>query len=192
MAALLLVAYLNLGIPEPVFTVRPAMAQWDGTIEDVIEGLDRDFSFGGKEEIKRENLQITNETNREEIKIRELSPQTNTTQATAAAAAAVAASATITFSIVEFGPANGVDSLLVSFAGQTLVSGLNNNTVVVSVNAVPGSSQTLTVNCLAALSIFCDYEVTIVSGATINGSSSTGFQMQGAGSAPATFTVLAS
>ncbi len=40
-------------------------------IDDAIGGLEQDFSFGGKEEIKRGNLDTANEQNREDIKIEE-------------------------------------------------------------------------------------------------------------------------
>ncbi len=41
-------------------------------IDDVIQGLDRDFSVGdSKEDVKRSNLEAANEQNREDIKIEE-------------------------------------------------------------------------------------------------------------------------
>ncbi|QPJ62921.1 MAG: DUF4402 domain-containing protein [Candidatus Nitronauta litoralis] len=44
-------------------------AQMD--IDDVINGLDQDFNFGGKEQIKGQNKELANEQNREDIKIQE-------------------------------------------------------------------------------------------------------------------------
>ncbi|QPJ60894.1 MAG: hypothetical protein G3M70_02920 [Candidatus Nitronauta litoralis] len=38
-------------------------------IDDVIQGLDQDFSFGGKEEVKQSNKAVANEQNREDIQI---------------------------------------------------------------------------------------------------------------------------
>lgn len=38
-------------------------------IDDVIDGLDKDFSMGGKQEVKQDNLAAANEQNREDIQI---------------------------------------------------------------------------------------------------------------------------
>ncbi len=38
-------------------------------IDDVIQGLDQDFSFGGKQEVKQSNKAVANEQNREDTQI---------------------------------------------------------------------------------------------------------------------------
>lgn len=40
-------------------------------IDDVIDGLDQDFSLGGKQEVKQSNVAAANEQNREDIKLKE-------------------------------------------------------------------------------------------------------------------------
>ena len=52
-----------------IVTPTPLPAQ---DIDDVMQGLDRDFSLGNnKEELKRSNLETANEQNREDVKITE-------------------------------------------------------------------------------------------------------------------------
>lgn len=61
--ALLLMAVLLVPLSGSV------LAQDD--IDDVLNNMDKDFKFGSKEDIKRTNLNNTNEQNREDIKITE-------------------------------------------------------------------------------------------------------------------------
>ncbi len=53
-----------------VLTVLPSQLPAQD-IDDAIDGLEQDFSFGGKQEIKRNNIAAANEQNREDIKIEE-------------------------------------------------------------------------------------------------------------------------
>ncbi len=52
-----------------MFFASPVYSDWDGDIDDITQELDRDFKFGGKEEIKAENLEQANTQLREDIQI---------------------------------------------------------------------------------------------------------------------------
>ncbi len=49
--------------------ISPVYSDWEGDIDEITEELDRDFKFGGKEEIKAENLQQANTQLREDTQI---------------------------------------------------------------------------------------------------------------------------
>ncbi len=51
-----------------MLTVLPAQLPAQD-IDDVIQGLDQDFSLGGKQEVKRSNVAAANEQNREDVQI---------------------------------------------------------------------------------------------------------------------------
>ncbi len=178
---------LMLGLPDAL-PMREAQAQWDGDIDSVIESLDQDFSFGGKEDVKRSNIQRSNEQNQEDIKIQE-------EEAIAAAAAntpAPANTTTVVFTSTELGSPNGTDFLKVIFAGAVIADGLDGSSVTRNVTVAKGSTQTLSVTCQAALSVSCDFVVDIISGGTFSGGgASTGTQMLSASGA-ITFSVLVS
>ncbi len=47
----------------------PVYSDWDGDIDDITQELDSDFKFGGKEDVKSENLRNANEQLREDAQI---------------------------------------------------------------------------------------------------------------------------
>ncbi len=47
----------------------PVFSDWEGDIDDITQELESDFQFGGKEEIKAENLEQANSQNREDVQI---------------------------------------------------------------------------------------------------------------------------
>ncbi len=49
--------------------IPPVYSDWDGDIDAITQELDSDFKFGGKEDIKSENLRNANEQLREDTQI---------------------------------------------------------------------------------------------------------------------------
>ncbi|QPJ62689.1 MAG: hypothetical protein G3M70_12705 [Candidatus Nitronauta litoralis] len=52
-----------------VVCVSPVYSDWNGDIDDITQELDSDFKFGGKEDVKSENLRNANEQLREDVQI---------------------------------------------------------------------------------------------------------------------------
>ncbi len=171
---------------------REARAQFGDDIDSVMDDLDADFQFGNKEDIKQSQLRSTNEQLREDIQIKK-------EEETAAAGTTTPSATTVNVvvTITELGAPNAIDKLKVTFpatigmgvSGPVLTDMLDGSTVTKNVNVPVSSTLKLAVQCLAA-STQCDYNITIISGATFTGTgASTGPQMLSAGSSIAVFTV---
>ena len=177
----LLALSLTLGMPG-THSLREAQADRGEDIDSVMNELDSDFQFGGKEDFKRSQMQSVNEQLREDIQIKrdeELS-----------------ANGTIVFSITELGAPTG-NNLKVTFpatiamgiTGPVLINGLDGATVVKNINIPLGEALQLVVQCLSVIA--CDFNVTIISGGSFSGlGASTGNQMLAASSGLAVFSVI--
>lgn len=126
--------------------VVPAYAQ---DIDDVIGGLDRDFVFGGKEDIKQKNLSNTNEALREDNSI---------TRSTTPGLVDVE------FFIKEYDI--DTESILVEVVGQgTIASMVNGTTTTGSIQLEPNSTHTLKVTCQGVMFGGCEFYIFIIKGA---------------------------
>lgn len=131
-------------------------------IDDVIKGLDQDFSFGGKQEVKQSNKAVANEQNREDIQI-EAKEMLD--------AAAAAASVIITYNAI-INPSNifvnsiadGIVTLSVAQPVTVNGSGIVGTSIVTGIN--PGLVNTplfLTLTCQSAT---CNVSFSVSGGVT--------------------------
>ncbi len=157
---------------------REALADWGDDIDSVMEELDSDFQFGGKEDFKRSQMRSVNEQLREDIQILN------------------SASGNISFTIAELGAPAG-NNLQVIFpadigagiSGPVLVSGLDGASVTRNINIFRGVIFKLVVKCLSVIA--CDFNVTINSGGAFTSlGTTTGNQMLAASSGIAVFDVI--
>ena len=120
-------------------------------IDDVINNLEADFQFGGKEDVKQSNLNNTNEQNREDIKITEQENLQNAQDAAAVMVDVILDLETVT------------DPITVEIVGgSTLVSGSMGFSQH-NLQFPAGSSQTLKITCNGSS---CSYHFFFVKGAT--------------------------
>ncbi|QPJ60895.1 MAG: hypothetical protein G3M70_02925 [Candidatus Nitronauta litoralis] len=139
-------------------------------IDDVIEGLDQDFSFGGKQDIKQDNVATANEQNREDIKIQE-------NEAAHADAPTVTGNLNITFaagpptneftlnSLIVDGTNVPVNIAGINIPGGTVAVPISNVTVPSGVNFTLGLSLTCTMGpCNATLTLSGVINCTLATG----------------------------
>ncbi len=179
----LLALSLTLGMPETL-PLREAQADWGDGIDSVMEDLDSDFQFGGKEDVKQSQLGTVNEQLREDIQIKENEEQNQ-----------APTDGNITFTITELGAPIG-SNLKVTFpatigmgvSGPVLINGLDGATVTRNINIPLGVALQLVAQCLSPSA--CDFIITINSGGTFTSlGASTGSQMLAASSGMAVFSV---
>lgn len=119
-------------------------------IDDVINNLDADFQFGGKDDVKQSNLNSANEQNREDIKLTEQANQQGSEDT-----AVVMVDVTLDLETV-------TDPITVEIVGgSTLVSGSMGFSQH-NLQFPAGSSQTLKITCNGS---FCNYHFFFVKGA---------------------------
>ena len=140
---------------------RVALADWGDDIDSVMQGLDSDFTFGGKEDFKRSQKQSVNEQLREDNSI---------TQSTSSGLVDVK------FFVKEYF-ADGT-TLSVDVVGeQAIASGVDGSTATGSVPLKPGSIHTFKLTCTGINS--CEFWIFIIKGALFNPS-----QLDNTGSIP--------
>ncbi len=94
-----------------MLTVLPAQLPAQD-IDDVIGGLDQDFSLGGKQEVKQSNVAAANEQNREDIKLKEEEE-------------------------INAGGATVTGNIIISFTGGPPTQNFNLHNIIVNGTAVP-------------------------------------------------------
>ncbi len=152
-----------------LLTILPAQLPAQD-IDDVIQGLDQDFSLGGKQEVKQSNVADANEQNREDIQIRE-------NEAANADAPTVTGNLNITFaagpptneftlnSLIVDGTTVPVNIPGINIPGGTVTVPISNVTVPSGVNFTLGMSLTCTMGpCNATLTLSGVINCTLATG----------------------------
>ncbi len=121
----------------------------------MMEGLESDFKFGGKEDVKRQNITNANESLREDISIANAS-NSNTGNSNTSTLVDVL------FSIHEY--IGDGDSITVDIANvSTLATGVDGMTVTGSAQLQPDSTHLLRVSCIGSFN--CEFYIFISKGA---------------------------
>ncbi|MFQ5482128.1 MAG: hypothetical protein ACE5ER_05160, partial [Nitrospinaceae bacterium] len=171
-AAMGLAALLALGIgawPEGGSSPAWAQGEVELEIEDVMERLDRDFSFGDKDEIKRETLKETNAANREDVQIQQnVVLQQKQQQQQAAQGGAPVVIVPVLFDLEERQGGASIDAINFSFSTGQSFPGLDNGNIFPQINLPTGSNQILFVQCISSIkkgvqNPACEFQATIIS-----------------------------
>ncbi|MFQ5483327.1 MAG: hypothetical protein ACE5ER_11285 [Nitrospinaceae bacterium] len=162
-------------------------------IDQVMQSLDRDFAFGGREIVKQENLRVTSEAQNEEIQIQReaerrilldkkeitVSPVSSQEKSTVGSpggspgggGSTPSNMAMVTFALKESQSANTDDQVRFEVLGLLVLnSGLDGGPVFITADLPAGATQTFRVTCVFTQSAFCRYQAAIQSSTATFGS----------------------
>jgi len=144
------------------------MAQDDDLdIDSIIEDVGQDFQFGGRDDVKQQNLTTANETNREDVKIEEeeererQEQQTTTTTTTTTTTPPPNPMVDVSLDMEDILGGSMNVSLV---GGGTLASNVSLNLVSTTIQLAPGSSHTVSINCPGS----CGYWLFFTKGAVFD------------------------